>query len=268
MDLMRGVKRSFWRGLAALVPTLLTLVVLILGLSFVYRYLGQPVNTAIMYVVHWVSGIPLGEYDAAGVPAAGSVLAWYSRYWMWWLGPVGSIIGLVVGAYFLGTFIGNRLLRFVESWLVHVPLLGRIYPGAKQVSEFFFSERAVEFRRVVAVEYPRRGLWSIGFITGRSFRALSEKTEQELINVFVPSSPTPFTGYIVSVPRREVIDLPISVDEAFQYAISGGVIMPPAERIESLSVALSVSAEEARRTLEGDEAETKKPPPADEQKDT
>jgi len=251
MDLMRGVKRSFWRGLAALVPTLLTLVVLILGTSFVYRYLGQPVNTTIMYVVHWVSGIPLGEYDAAGVPTAGSVLAWYSRYWMWWLGPVASIIGLAVGAYFLGTFIGNRLLRLVESWLVHVPLLKRIYPGAKQVSEFFFSERAVEFRRVVAIEYPRRGVWAIGFVTGRSFHALSEKTEQELITVFVPSSPTPFTGYIVCVPHREVIDLPITVDEAFQYAISGGVIMPPAERIESLSVALSVTAEEARAALKG-----------------
>jgi len=271
MQLMRSVKRSFWRGLAALVPTLLTLVVLILGISFVYRYLGQPVNTGIMYVVHRVSGIPLGEYDAAGVPTAGSVLEWYSQYWMWWLGPVGSIIGLAVGAYFLGTFIGNRLLRFVESWLVHVPLLRRIYPGAKQVSEFFFSERSVEFRRVVAIEYPRRGVWSVGFVTGRSFHALSEKTEQELITIFVPSSPTPFTGYIVCVPRREVIDLPITVDEAFQYTISGGVIMPPAERIESLSVALSITAEEARAAMKGpvgDEAETKPPTPADEQKDT
>jgi len=266
MGIVRSVKRSFWRGLAALVPTLLTLVVLILGISFVYSYLGQPVNTAIMHVVHRVSGIPLGEYDATGIPTAGSVLAWYSRYWMWWVGPVAAIVGLAVGAYFLGTFIGNRLLRFVESWLVHVPLLRRIYPGAKQVSEFFFSERAVEFRRVVAVEYPRRGVWAIGFVTGRSFHALSEKTEQELITVFVPSSPTPFTGYIVCVPRREVIDLPITVDEAFQYTISGGVIMPPAERVESLSVALSVSAEEARRTLAGGEAETKTPPP-DEQKD-
>ncbi len=261
MNLMRGVKRSFWRGLAALVPTLLTLVVLILGISFVYRYLGQPVNTAIMYVVHRVSGIPLGEYDAAGVPTAGSVLAWYSRYWMWWLGPVASIIGLAVGAYFLGTFIGNRLLRLVESWLVHVPLLRRIYPGAKQVSEFFFSERAVEFRRVVAVEYPRRGVWAVGFVTGRSFHALSEKTEQELITVFIPSSPTPFTGYIVCVPRREVIDLPISVDEAFQYTISGGVIMPPAERIESLSVALSITAEEARAAIKGPVGDETPTPP-------
>jgi uncharacterized membrane protein len=255
MGILRGMKRSFWRGLAALLPSLLTLVVLVLGLSFVYRYLGQPVNTAIMHIVHWVFGIPVGEYDAAGVPMAGSVLEWYSRYYLWWVGPVAAIIGLTVGAYFLGTFIGSRLLRFLEGWIVRVPLLRRIYPGAKQVSEFFFSERTVEFRRVVAMEYPRRGVWSVGFVTGRSFRALSEKTEQELITVFVPSSPTPFTGYIVCVPRREVIDLPITVEEAFQYAISGGVVMPPAERLESLSVALSVSGEEARRNLETEKRE-------------
>ena len=259
MRILRGVKRSFWRGLAALVPSLLTLVVLVLGLSFVYSYLGQPVNAAIMHVAHWVFNIPVGEYDAAGVATAGSVLEWYSRYWLWWVGPVAAIVGLTVGAYFLGTFIGNRLFRFVEGWIVHVPLLRRIYPGAKQVSEFFFSDRAVEFRRVVAIEYPRRGLWSLGFVTGRSFRALSERTEQELITVFVPNSPTPVTGYCISVPRREVIDLPISVDEAFQYVISGGMIMPPAERIESLSVALSVSADEARRTLEGEKKESGAP---------
>jgi len=261
MRFVKGAKRSFWRGLAALLPSLLTIVVVVLGISFVYRYLGQPVNTAIMHIVHWTLGIPLGEYDEAGVPTPGSVLEWYHHYWMWWLGLAVAVVALVAGAYFLGTFIGNWLLRLVESWLVRVPLLRRIYPGAKQVSEFFFSERGVEFRRVVAIEYPRRGLWSVGFVTGRSFRALADRTEQELLTVFVPSSPTPVTGYIVAVPRREVIDLPITVEEAFQYTISGGVVMPLAERLESLSVALQVSKDEARAALTEGGAEKKTDPP-------
>jgi uncharacterized membrane protein len=126
--------------------------------------------------------------------------------------------------------------------MVRLPILRRIYPGAKQVSEFFFSEGKVEFRRVVAIEYPRRGLWSIGFVTGRGFQALMRQAEQELLTVFVPSSPTPITGYIVAVPRREVIDLPITVDEALPFLISGGVIMPPAERLESLEVALMLQS--------------------------
>jgi len=261
MQLMRSVKRSFLRGLAALVPSLLTVIVLVLGISFVYRYLGQPVNTGIMYVIHRVSDIPLGEYDPAGVPTAGSVLEWYSRYWMWWLGPVVSVVALVVGGYFLGTFIGSHLVRLVESWIVRVPVLRHIYPSAKQISEFLFSERTLEFRRVVAFEYPRRGVWAIGFVTGRSFRDLSEKTEQELLSVFVPSSPTPVTGYIIAIPRRDVIDLPITVEDAFRFTLSGGVVVPPSQLVESHSATLSVSAEEARQALQRAENKSKSPPP-------
>ncbi len=241
MDILKSIKRSFWRGLAALLPSLLTIVVLALGINFIYRYLGGPLNRAVIYLVHVALGTPLGTYDEAGRPTPGSVLEWYHTYWLWWVGLVVAIVAVCVAAYFLGTFLGSRLLRLAEGWLVRMPILRRIYPGAKQVTEFFFAEKQVEFRRVVAIEYPRRGMWAIGFVTGRSFRALSRHTEQELLTIFIPSSPTPITGYIVAVPRREVIDLPISVDEAFQYTISGGVIVPPAERLESLEVALLVA---------------------------
>jgi uncharacterized membrane protein len=239
MRILRGVKRSFWRGLAALVPALLTIIVLVLGISFIYNYLGKYVNLAIIHVLAYAIEVPVDRVEQ-----------WYAQYWLGWVGVVVAIVGVCVAAYFLGTFIGSRIYRFFETWVVRAPLLRRIYPGAKQVSEFFFSERAVEFSRVVAIEYPRRGVWSVGFVTGRSFRALSKHTEQELLTVFVPSSPTPVTGYIVAVPRREVIDLPISVEEAFQYTISAGVITPPAERVESLSVALQVTREEARAAFE------------------
>jgi len=233
MQVLRGIKRSFWRGVAALLPALLTVIVLVLGITSVHNYVGRYVNIAIQYVVHWVSGIPLADVEV-----------WYEQYWLGWLGVVAAIIGLSVVAYFVGTFLGVRIVRFFEAWVTRMPILRRIYPGAKQVSEFFFSERQVEFRRVVALEYPRRGLWSVGFVTGRSLRAITERTEEELLTVFIPSSPTPITGYIIAVPRREVIDLPISVAEAFQFTISGGVIVPPAERLESLEVALLVSRNE------------------------
>ncbi|HUU91322.1 MAG TPA: DUF502 domain-containing protein [Phycisphaerae bacterium] len=241
MQVLRGVKRSFWRGVAALLPALLTVIVLALGITSVHNYVGLYVNIAIQYVVHWASGIPLADVEA-----------WYDRYWLGWLGVVAAVIGLCVVAYFVGTFLGTRIVRFFETSIMRMPILRRIYPGAKQVSEFFFAERQVEFRRVVAIEYPRRGLWSVGFVTGRSLRAITEQTEEELLTVFIPNSPMPVTGYIVAVPRREVIDLPISVDEAFQFTISGGVIVPPAERLESLEVALLVNKtdqQEAAREL-------------------
>ena len=241
MQVLRGVKRSFWRGVAALLPAPLTVIVLALGITSVHNYVGLYVNIAIQYVVHWASGIPLADVEA-----------WYDRYWLGWLGVVAAVIGLCVAAYFVGTFLGTRIVRFFETSIMRMPILRRIYPGAKQVSEFFFSERQVEFRRVVAIEYPRRGLWSVGFVTGRSLRAITEQTEEGLLTVFIPNSPMPVTGYIVAVPRREVIDLPISVDEAFQFTISGGVIVPPAERLESLEVALLVNKtdqQEAAREL-------------------
>ncbi|MBE3069852.1 MAG: DUF502 domain-containing protein [Planctomycetes bacterium] len=233
MSFMRSIKRSFWRGVAALLPALLTVIVLVLGISFVHNYIGRHVNNAIVQVLAWSAGWSVKE--------AGT---WYDAHLLGWLGVVVAIIGLCVAAYFLGTFIGGRILRLVESWLVRLPILRKIYPGAKQVSEFFFSEKSVEFRRVVAIQYPRLGLWSIGFVTGRSFRAVAEAAGREMLSVFIPTTPTPVTGFIVTVPREEVTDLPLTVDEAFQYIISAGVILPPAERLASLEVARLVQTEE------------------------
>jgi len=234
MGLLGGIKRSFWRGLAALLPTLLTAIVLGLGLSLVYNYAGVIVNEIIIRLAGWISGTQAEE-----------VRTWYNNYWLQWVGVVVAVIGLCVLAYLVGTFLGARLVKFLERSLMYMPLVKKIYPGAKQVSEFFFSERKVEFSRVVAVEFPRKGVWMVGFVTGRGFRALGEKAGQELLSVFVPFTPAPVTGYTVMVPKDDVVDLPISVDEAIQYMISAGVIMPPAERIESLTLALHVSREEA-----------------------
>jgi len=235
MDIARGFKRSFLRGLAALLPALLTFIVIAFGISLLHTYAGRYVNVAVKYVIHWSTGLEMAWIND-----------WYERYWLGALGVLVAIVGLGVVAYFVGTFIGNRLAKFLDAWMTRMPVLRRIYPGAKQVSEFFFAEKKVEFRRVVAIEYPRRGLWSIGFVTGRGLKAISDHTEQELLNVFVPSSPTPVTGYILAVPRREVIDLDVTVDQAFEFTLSGGVIVPPGERLESWEVARLVESAAAR----------------------
>lgn len=238
MDIRGGIKRSIWRGLAALLPALLTMIVLSIGISLVQTYMGQYVNWAIIHLASAVTGFSVAEVEK-----------FYNAYWLGWLGVVLAIVGLCVAAVIVGTFIGGRVWRLIENSIVRVPVLRKIYPGAKQVSEFFFSEKGLEFRRVVAVEYPRKGIWSVGFVTGRSFIHLSEKTGADLLSVFMPSTPTPVTGFTICVPQNEVVDIPISVDEAFQYLVSAGVIMPRAERVDSLVVALQVSREEAAATL-------------------
>jgi len=219
MGLMHGVKRSFWRGLAILLPALLTVIVLSFGLSLLNDYAGKHVNAAIVEVAALVTGVPADE-----------VRTWYADHWLGWVGTVAAVIGLCVVAYFVGTFIGARIFRLLEGAVMHVPLVKKIYPSAKQVSEFFFAERKVDFRRVVAIEFPRPGTWMIGFVTGQGLKSLSEKRGQELISIFIPFTPAPVTGYVVMVAKEEVVDMPISVDEAIQFLISAGVIVPPAQR--------------------------------------
>jgi uncharacterized membrane protein len=223
MGLGKSIRRTFWKGLAALLPALLTIIVLSFGLSIVYSYGGEQVNSIIITVAAWARGADPAE-----------IRTWYENHWLQWVGVVVAVIGLCALAYLVGTFIGARFVRFIERSLMRIPLAKNIYPGAKQVSEFFFSERKVDFSRVVAIEFPRKGMWMAGFVTGKGFQALSRKSGQELLSVFVPFSPVPVTGYTVMVSKEEVVDLPITVDEALQYMLSAGVIMPPAERPQSL----------------------------------
>ena len=223
MSLGKSIRRTFWKGLAALLPALLTVIVLSFGLSILYNYGGQQVNSIIITLTAWAQGIDPEE-----------VRTWYNNHWLQWVGVVVAVVGLCALAYLVGTFLGARFVRFIERSLMRVPLAKNIYPGAKQVSEFFFSERKVDFSRVVAIEFPRKGMWMTGFVTGKGFRALSAKSGQELLSVFVPFSPAPITGYTVMVSKDEVVDLPLTVDEALQYMLSAGVIMPQAERPQSL----------------------------------
>jgi uncharacterized membrane protein len=101
-----------------------------------------------------------------------------------------------------------------------------IFPYVKQVTDFLFNERAVGSRQVVAVEYPRPGVLSIGFVTGRAFAAVEKRLGAESLVVFVPCSPTPMTGYIIFVRKDEVVYLPMSMEEALKTLASGGVIKP------------------------------------------
>jgi uncharacterized membrane protein len=231
MSLAKSIRHTFWKGLAALLPALLTVIVLSFGLSLVYSYGGEQVNAIIIALTAWARGMDPAD-----------VRTWYTNHWLQWVGVVVAVIGLCALAYLVGTFLGARFVRFIERSLMRLPLAKNIYPGAKQVSEFFFSERKVDFSRVVAIEFPRKGMWMAGFVTGKGFQALSRKSGQELLSVFVPFSPVPVTGYTVMVSKEEVVDLPITVDEAFQYMLSAGVIMPQAERPQSLQEMLDPPA--------------------------
>ncbi|MCH7988718.1 MAG: DUF502 domain-containing protein [Planctomycetes bacterium] len=170
----------------------------------------------------------------------------------------GAVSVLIILLYFLGRIVTAR----VGAWVVHktetvflakVPLISHVYSSVKQVTDFFFSERTVEYNRVVALEYPRRGLWSIGFVTSDSMLEMTVAAGEPLVSVLMPTSPMPMTGFTVNVPRSEVIDLNITIDQAFQYCLSCGVLIP-----EQQKVSQELLQKELARRLTGEDDPAKK----------
>lgn len=147
-----------------------------------------------------------------------------------------AVVLVVVALYFLGRFVSARIggwlvRQFEDNLLGRLPVIRSVYGSAKQVTDFLFTESQVEYRRVVAIEYPRRGIWSLGLVTGESMLDITAAVGEPCLSVLVPSSPMPVTGYTMSVPRSQVLDLNISVDQAFQFCISCGVLVPPNQRV-------------------------------------
>ncbi|HBH50388.1 MAG TPA: hypothetical protein DDY91_00675 [Planctomycetaceae bacterium] len=137
----------------------------------------------------------------------------------------------LLGLYFVGRFLSVRLGRWFwgrfEWMLTRVPLVSNVYATVKQLTDFVFTEREVEFNRVVAVEYPRAGAWSLGFLTGDGLGPCVDLAGEPLVSVLVPASPVPMSGFTVMVPRGSIIELDLTVDQALQYIVSCGVLLPP-----------------------------------------
>ena len=148
----------------------------------------------------------------------------------------GAIAVAITLLYFIGRLVTVRIgawfvQRFETVVLERLPVISTIYSAVKQVTDFLFSERQVEYNRVVAIEYPRRGIWSLGFVTGDSMLEMTVAAGEPLVTVLIPTSPMPITGYTMSVPRRELIDLNVTIDQAFQFCVSCGVLVPPHQQV-------------------------------------
>ncbi len=132
--------------------------------------------------------------------------------------------------YFVGRFLAAGVGRFFvtafERVINKLPLVRNLYSSVKQVTDFVLSEREIEFTRVVAIEYPRVGIWSLGFVTGDSIPTLKNALGEEIVSVFMPTSPMPMTGFTVNVRKRELIDMELTIDQAIQFIVSCGVVCP------------------------------------------
>ena len=135
----------------------------------------------------------------------------------------------------LAARIGGIFLRSAEGFIQRLPFVRTVYSSVKQVTDFVFTERDIEFTRVVAVQYPREGVWSVGFVTGESMLTIQNVAAEPVLSVLMPTSPMPATGFTITIRKSETIDLDITIDQAIQFVVSCGVVVP-ANQIDSPAV--------------------------------
>ena len=199
---MSALRKWFFAGLLVVLPLAITVWV-------VQWILGTLDQTLLILPAGWQPDRLLGVH----IPGLGVLLA--------------LAILLVVGAI-ASNFIGRRLLTWSDGLLARIPVVRSIYSGVKQVSDTLFSENGNAFRTAVLIEWPRPGVWTIGFVTGAPGGDVPQHLPGEYLSVYVPTTPNPTGGYFVMLPKSECIELRMTVDEALRYVISMGVVVPPA----------------------------------------
>ena len=215
--LRKKLRRYFFTGLLVLVPVWLTIVVVRWIVGFMDGLLVR------MLPLKWqpeqLFGFP--------VPGIGVVLT----------------LLLILSAGVLATnYFGNKLVKASEDLVYRIPLVKGIYTLFKQLADTVLSGDRQGFRKVVLIQYPRKGLWSIGFVTGVSEGELQRVTDRRVINVFIPTTPNPTSGYYILVPEEDATVLSMSVEEAFKLIVSGGMVSPP-DRLKGIPVAGSAASQ-------------------------
>lgn len=171
----------------------------------------------------------------------------YLPYGIPGLGLVVVMVAMVLIGALTAGFVGRFFQRIWERIMDKVPVLRGVYKALKQVLETVLAQQSNAFREAVLVEYPRRGMWVIAFITGNTQGEVQAITEEEVINLFVPTTPNPTSGFLIFVPKDDIVKLSMSVEEAMKMVISGGIVTPPDHRSE---------AEQGRVTMHSTEHET------------
>ncbi len=257
-------RRFFLRGLAVVLPATLTLWVLVQAYLWVDSSIAQPINAGVRQgLVELFTQVP-ATAEMFGIAPTEDVLQqgradralriddtsddhaitdayYHSLVATWWetylplrlIGLIIAAIGVYLAGRLVGGWLGRAVYRWLERLITSLPVVRKVYSWIKQVVDFLFRSQedgpAIKFSRVVAVQYPRVGIWSVGFQTGSVMKSMAHKASEDAITVFIPSSPTPFTGYTITVPRSDTIDLPLTVEEAIGFTISGGVLRPDSE---------------------------------------
>lgn len=250
-------RRFFGRGLAILLPSIVTLWLLWQAFTFVFNNVARPINSGIRTVVietieffpetihpDWYTidpaqvGSRQTERTRQGLRAIpdGEVERNIRReqFREWWgkhtlLEATGLLIAIILiylSGMFLSNFMGRRIYHQIERLIARIPGFKQVYPHVKQVVEMVVGEKKMAFSTVVLVEYPSPGIWTVGFLTGESIRDIDEAAGARVQSVFIPTSPTPFTGFTINVAKSKIRVLDMTMEEALRFVITAGVLAP------------------------------------------
>ncbi|HED52738.1 MAG TPA: DUF502 domain-containing protein [Phycisphaerales bacterium] len=262
-------KLFFIRGLAVLLPSIVTLWLLFQAFIFLYNNVAAPINAGIRLGIvqitprifkegdlpEWFRVTSL-DVDALRESTTDPVLQnaddaalrlhirtqSLERYWNTWgfgflrlTGLLVAVVLLYLGGRLLGSFFGRFLFARFEALLRAVPGFKQVYPHVKQVVDLIMGDSQMAFRRVVLVEYPRKGIWTIGLVTSSSLKAVTDEIQSEALTVFIPTSPTPFTGFTINVPVDDCVDVDMTVEQALRFVITAGVLVPDKQQMPAAS---------------------------------
>ena len=281
----RPFRTATLRGLAIILPPLLTIIVFVWALNLIETYVLRPVESAltqtIVYYVQEIEENPAVEEKLASqdytrrgkdvVTSVGRTIAqvkngqWIPKevlevaenapgesnlvnandYYHQYVKNkhlkrhlfVPAFLALFLAIlYLLGKLmaagIGRIFLHYVEMIITQLPIIRNVYSSVKQVTDFALNDNEMSFSSIVAVEYPRKGIWSMGFVTGEGMRDIRDAAGEPILTVLMPTSPMPATGFTISVPKSETIDLNITIDQAVQFCVSCGVVIPDHQQNE------------------------------------
>lgn len=216
-----SIRRIFLTGIIVSLPLVITVFVF----KFVFETFDNLLGPLVTSIIRGL-GAPIGpDYHLPGIGLVSTVALVF-------------LIGLVSANY-----MGRRLWSYGEAALMKIPIIRPVYVATKQVIDTFSTNSSNAFRKVVIIEYPRKGIYSLGFITGKTSGEARDRLGREMLNVFIPTTPNPTSGFLLLVPQEDVMELEMAVEEGVKMIVSCGLVTPERYNKFARTDGLSVQAD-------------------------
>ena len=216
------VQMSFWRRLRAyFFAGILITMPIVVTIALAWWFIGFVDSKIVPLVpVSWNPNTYLVKYFGIeiGLPGVGLVVL---------------VIAITLVGFLTANFLGRFFVRLGENIVNRMPVIRSIYGASKQILETVMRDQSTAFRQAVLVEYPRRGIWAVGFVTGTTEGEVQNLTKEEVVNIFLPTTPNPTSGFLLFIPTKDLVPLDMTVEEAVKMVISGGLVTPPDRRPQS-----------------------------------